>query len=510
MDGKYCIEDLCSIAQDITVDGKLAFKKDETVLIEAISANTDRPEYKYVVHSGLLKQHFHLREIDLLPVEKRDLVDQTGDRIIQGRPAHEQPQPVAIPKQTVAQALTGHSVAPKSERSALEQPPSVTMGKQTVTVALAGHRVAPVEGLAAAASKEPAPPGWKAGKVFLVAFGILILIFVCWGAVGIYHAVTKPKSAAQQKIIGEAQAGDAHWTVLTAEKAKEVPGADNSKGTFILLQYHLVNEAKEAQTPYSPTIYDASNTEVSYDPAELEFVPGPTWGVDVVGCSIEGDTEIDCFGVYQVPANASSLKVVVSGWSIMNKQQAEIKLPDLSSMKDIQLTLKTPSPSPEASTPTPAPAATASDYSQKAGDLSVQMADITGRFIDTNSKVTQAEIDLTDYPSIEAGQTFMNDVAADALPEAQAQYNDMRAIQKQAEALSPPPELQESHGMLLKAIDCYCRAFLENVNSIGLLQNINSDKVSQSTADSDRCNALMTEGTSYMNQASAGIPSLKH
>jgi RNA polymerase subunit RPABC4/transcription elongation factor Spt4 len=53
------------LLHDITVEGVLAFRKDEYVKVEEISSDPDRPEYKYVVLSKTLNKRFRLSDRDL-------------------------------------------------------------------------------------------------------------------------------------------------------------------------------------------------------------------------------------------------------------------------------------------------------------------------------------------------------------------------------------------------------------------------------------------------------------
>ncbi|MBU4175790.1 MAG: RDD family protein [Actinobacteria bacterium] len=53
------------ITRDIVVDGALAFRRGDTVRLEAISPHVSRPEYKYVVTSRLLGKKFYLSDNDV-------------------------------------------------------------------------------------------------------------------------------------------------------------------------------------------------------------------------------------------------------------------------------------------------------------------------------------------------------------------------------------------------------------------------------------------------------------
>lgn len=64
------------IAEDILVDGKVAFSSGEQVFVEEISPNSKRPEYKYVVNSTMLNQRFQLREEDFVQVARSPLAEE--------------------------------------------------------------------------------------------------------------------------------------------------------------------------------------------------------------------------------------------------------------------------------------------------------------------------------------------------------------------------------------------------------------------------------------------------
>lgn len=53
------------VTHDIVIDNQVAFKAGETVMVEAVSPNEQRPEYKYVVTSPGLGKKFSLSDADL-------------------------------------------------------------------------------------------------------------------------------------------------------------------------------------------------------------------------------------------------------------------------------------------------------------------------------------------------------------------------------------------------------------------------------------------------------------
>ena len=55
----------CNITYDIIVEGQEAFRAGEIVMVEDVSPNPERPEYKYVVTSRVLQRKFQLSENDL-------------------------------------------------------------------------------------------------------------------------------------------------------------------------------------------------------------------------------------------------------------------------------------------------------------------------------------------------------------------------------------------------------------------------------------------------------------
>jgi len=54
-----------TITNDILVDGAVAFSKGEQVIVEQVTPNTERPEYKYVVSSAKSGTRFQLRDSDV-------------------------------------------------------------------------------------------------------------------------------------------------------------------------------------------------------------------------------------------------------------------------------------------------------------------------------------------------------------------------------------------------------------------------------------------------------------
>lgn len=68
MSGNISEGSWCTVTHDIQVGGLFAFKKDEVVLVEAISPNPERPENKYAVHSDGYGKSFLLSDEDLRAV----------------------------------------------------------------------------------------------------------------------------------------------------------------------------------------------------------------------------------------------------------------------------------------------------------------------------------------------------------------------------------------------------------------------------------------------------------
>lgn len=58
--------DRCAVKRDVLIEGQIAFRKGELVLVESISPNPQRPEYKYIVSSNTLQKRFQLSDADLL------------------------------------------------------------------------------------------------------------------------------------------------------------------------------------------------------------------------------------------------------------------------------------------------------------------------------------------------------------------------------------------------------------------------------------------------------------
>lgn len=57
------------VAQDITVDGLLAFRKGERVVVVREEPKAGNPAFRYVVHSKRMEQHYYLRQNNLSPVQ---------------------------------------------------------------------------------------------------------------------------------------------------------------------------------------------------------------------------------------------------------------------------------------------------------------------------------------------------------------------------------------------------------------------------------------------------------
>jgi len=58
------------ISRDIVIENQYAFKEGEQVVIESITQNLQRPQYRYVVFSSILNKRFQLCETDLTVMQK--------------------------------------------------------------------------------------------------------------------------------------------------------------------------------------------------------------------------------------------------------------------------------------------------------------------------------------------------------------------------------------------------------------------------------------------------------
>lgn len=56
---------ICVLKHDILINGQLTFSEGEKVVVENVKEDLDRPEYRYVVYSQTLNQHFHLSDKDI-------------------------------------------------------------------------------------------------------------------------------------------------------------------------------------------------------------------------------------------------------------------------------------------------------------------------------------------------------------------------------------------------------------------------------------------------------------
>jgi hypothetical protein len=65
---------VCRIARNVTIDGKLAFRKREEVTLDAIDPDPQAPGMKYVVYSPVVGKKVKLRGVDL----DREYCDKCG------------------------------------------------------------------------------------------------------------------------------------------------------------------------------------------------------------------------------------------------------------------------------------------------------------------------------------------------------------------------------------------------------------------------------------------------
>lgn len=72
------IEDKCVAKNDITIDGKTAFYRGNYIEVKDIEEDTERPDYKYVVHSDLLNRDLHLSNNEIIKCEDSEWYEEKG------------------------------------------------------------------------------------------------------------------------------------------------------------------------------------------------------------------------------------------------------------------------------------------------------------------------------------------------------------------------------------------------------------------------------------------------
>jgi hypothetical protein len=97
----------------VTINGQVVFAKDEQVVIEGVSPNPERPEYKYVVTSTRMGSRFQLRDADVSPlVLSPTPVPPVG-------PAQVTSPPRPVPPQTRKTSAPPSGLPPKKDRKVL-------------------------------------------------------------------------------------------------------------------------------------------------------------------------------------------------------------------------------------------------------------------------------------------------------------------------------------------------------------------------------------------------------
>lgn len=111
-----------------------------------------------------------------------------------------------------------------------------------------------------------------------------------------------------------------------------------------------------------------------FDVIDTELVVPEDWGINVTELSLSGGQVFPCYAIYQMPGGSTGLKMVVSGWAMLEKQQVEIKLGDLDNIKNMtgaKLALRDTTQEPEESSASTQPdTSTKSEY-----DLISELAD---------------------------------------------------------------------------------------------------------------------------------------
>lgn len=68
----------CTLKRDYMVDGRCAFTRGASVVIETIDPDRDRPGFKYVIFSARLEERVRLRGIDLQRVNCKECGTELG------------------------------------------------------------------------------------------------------------------------------------------------------------------------------------------------------------------------------------------------------------------------------------------------------------------------------------------------------------------------------------------------------------------------------------------------
>lgn len=76
----------------------MAFTRGQSVVVESISPNPSRPEYKYVIYSTYLQKRFQLSDDDVFPVAETEAPTSAPPRPTASPQAPPPPQPVAQEK----------------------------------------------------------------------------------------------------------------------------------------------------------------------------------------------------------------------------------------------------------------------------------------------------------------------------------------------------------------------------------------------------------------------------
>ncbi|MBU4273851.1 MAG: hypothetical protein KJ907_07085 [Actinobacteria bacterium] len=78
--------DICTVNQDIVIDGTLAFREGERVMVETVAPNPQMPEFKYTVYSPLHNLRYQLSDNNISPEATLEAAPAGGSVITPPKP----------------------------------------------------------------------------------------------------------------------------------------------------------------------------------------------------------------------------------------------------------------------------------------------------------------------------------------------------------------------------------------------------------------------------------------
>lgn len=185
-------------------------------------------------------------------------------------------------------------------------------------------------------------PKKKRGKLVLLIIGGVLLLIIVIAAVGGNSESSNTNTASENKntnqvyvVNQDVRVGDVRWKVISAtDRGATLRGSESkyasyasdktTTGKFIELNMEVENLGKEMKSATGVKLLDSQNREFSYSTDVSEWIPDDKQMLVLE--NLNPNVPFQFMGIYEVPADASDLKVKVGDLNLFGNKEAIISL----------------------------------------------------------------------------------------------------------------------------------------------------------------------------------------